>query len=464
MGGIFGVFNPSPTDAADLVYLGLYALQHRGQESAGMAVSDTKRIQVMKGAGLVSQRFDDDGLARLRGGIGLGHVRYSAAGATDPVNTQPLYVASSHGDIAVACSGRLTNGRALRRRLLRAGAVFQTAIDAEVIINLIAQQSGVPLEEAVLGAVQQGIGGYTLGVMTNDRLIGVRDPLGIRPLSIGRQDDTWFLTSESSALDTVGAQLVRDLVPGEIVVIDEKGPRTHHIMAAPRQALCVFEYIYFARTDSVIAGKTVHEVRKEIGRMLARQHPIEADLVVPAPDSAISATLGYAEEAGIPFDVSLAKNRYVGRTFIQPTERMRQVGVRIKLNPIRESVRGRRVILVDDSIVRGTTSAKMIEILRNAGASEVHMAVASPPFSHPCHYGIDVPNPDQLIASHRTVEEVRRLIGADTLTYLSFESLYKAVGMAGDALCAACFGAGYPTEIPDESNGNAPGGEGTVPK
>ncbi len=447
MCGIFGVFAPQTTDAADLTYLGLYALQHRGQESAGMVVSDGSRMRIHKGMGLASQVFDDHALAKLRGGISIGHVRYSTTGATHLVNAQPLQVFSHHGQIALAHNGNLTNTQRLRKRLLDTGATFQTTTDSEVIINLIAGESDVGLEEAVKCSVTQIVGGYTVVLMTNDRLIGIRDPLGIRPLSLGRKGDAWFLSSESCAFDTVGGELVRDVEPGEMVVIDKEGLRTQHFAPRRKDAFCVFEYIYFARPDSIIGGKTVHEVRKEIGRRLARQRPIDADLVIPAPDSALSAALGYAEESGIPFDVALAKNRYVGRTFIQPTQSMRRVGVQIKLNPIKEIVRGRRVILVDDSIVRGTTSAKTIQLLRDAGAAEVHMMVASPPFSHPCHYGIDVPTSDELIASHRSVGEICQVIGADTLTYLEMDSLYQAVGITGERLCTACFDGRYPTEI-----------------
>lgn len=447
MCGIFGVFAPSSTDAADLTYLGLYALQHRGQESAGIAVSDGTHMRVHKGMGLASQVFDDEVLSRLPGGISVGHVRYSTTGATHLANAQPLQVFSQHGQIALAHNGNLTNTSRLRRKLLDMGSSFQTTTDSEVIINLIAGESDVSLEEAVLRSVRQIVGGYTVAVISNDRLIGIRDPLGIRPLSLGRKGDAWFLASESCAFDTIGGELVRDVEPGEMVTIDENGVRSERFAPHRKDAFCVFEYIYFARPDSVIGGKTVHEVRKEIGRRLARQRPIEADLVIPAPDSALSAALGYSEETGIPFDVGLAKNRYVGRTFIQPTQSMRRIGVQIKLNPIKEIIKGRRVILVDDSIVRGTTSGKTIELLRSAGASGVHMVVASPPFSHPCHYGIDVPTSDELIASQRSVDEICRVIGADSLTYLEFDSLYQAVGITGEKLCTACFGGGYPTEI-----------------
>jgi len=450
MCGVFGVFSTSPVEAADLTYLGLYALQHRGQESAGMVVSDGKTMRIHKGMGLVSQVFDDDALKALPGRISVGHVRYSTTGAAHVANAQPLMCLSRHGQVALAHNGNLTNTNLLRRELLDAGLVFQTTTDSELILHLLAVQADVSFEEAARRAAENLVGSYAVCAMTNQCLIGIRDPLGIRPLAIGRSQEAWFLASESCAFDTVGATLVRDVAPGEMVVIDEQGLRSVRFAQKSREAMCVFEYIYFARADSVIDGRTVHEVRKEIGRRLAQKIRIKADVVIAAPDSASSAALGFAETSGIPFDVGLAKNRYVGRTFIQPTPAMRRMGVHIKLNPIVETLRGKKVILVDDSIVRGTTSKRMIQLLKEAGAKEVHMVVASPPFLHPCLYGIDVPNSDELIAAGRTIDEVCRLIGADSLTYLDFESLYEAIGISGERLCSACFGAPYPTPVEDE--------------
>lgn len=449
MCGIFGMFSASPVEAADLTYLGLYALQHRGQESAGMVVSDGKTMRIHKGMGLVSQVFDDHALRSLPGRISVGHVRYATTGAAHVANAQPLMCLSRHGQVALAHNGNLTNTNLLRRELLDAGLVFQTTTDSEVILQLLAVEADLPLEEAAMRAAQRLAGSYAVCAITNDKLIGMRDPLGIRPLAVGRSKDAWFLASESCAFDTVGATLVRDVAPGEMVVIDEEGLHSYRFAEGSREAMCVFEYIYFARADSVIDGKTVHETRKEIGRRLAQKVRIDADVVIAAPDSASSAALGFAETSGIPFDVGLAKNRYVGRTFIQPTPAMRRMGVHIKLNPIVETLQGKRVILIDDSIVRGTTSRRMIQLLKEAGATEVHMVVASPPFLHPCVYGIDVPSSDELIAAGRTTDEVCRLIGADSLHYLDFESLYEAVGIPGERLCAACFGAPYPTSIED---------------
>lgn len=444
MCGVFGVYGG---EAAELTYLGLYALQHRGQESAGIAVSDGRRIRIHKGMGLVSRVFGEGELSSLKGKIAVGHVRYATTGAAHVANAQPLVSLSAHGQLALAHNGNLTNTHLLRAELFGAGSVFQTTTDSEVILHLIARALSHSLEEAIVEATRRLVGAYALVVMGTDRLIGLRDPLGIRPLVIGRNGSSWFLASESCAFDAVGAELVRDVQPGEMVVIDEEGLRTRRFAPGAREAFCVFEYVYFARSDSVIDGRTVHEVRKEIGRELARQNPIDADVVVPAPDSAVSAALGYSEASGIPFDIALAKNRYVGRTFIRPTQAMREAGVRMKLNPIDASIRGRRVILIDDSIVRGTTSGKMIELLRRSGAREVHMVVASPPFSHPCYFGIDVPTTGELIASERSVDEICRIIGADSLTYLSFESLYRAVGIDGGKLCTACFGGGYPVAV-----------------
>lgn len=448
MCGVFGMYG-SQDGATLMTYLGLYALQHRGQESAGIVVSDGKKMRSHKGMGLVSQVFDDEVLAALPGRASIGHVRYTTAGAAHIVNAQPLMAVSRHGPIALAQSGSLTNANLLRGELLQRGFSFQTTTDSEVVLGLVAAHDGPSLEAALRHAAQQLTGAFALCAMSHDRLIGLRDPLGIRPLVIGRSDDAWFLASESCAFDTVGAELVRDVRPGEMVIIDGDGLRSEQFAPGSREAFCVFEFIYFARPDSIISGKTVHEVRKEIGRRLAKQAAIDADVVIPAPESAASAALGYAEATGIAYDVALAKNRYVGRTFIRPTKTLRRMGVHIKLNPIAASLKGKRVILVDDSIVRGTTSRKTIELLKEAGAREVHMAVASPPFSHPCHYGIDVPSADELIASGRSLDEVRRLIGADSLHYLDVESLYEAIGLSGGTLCTACFGGGYPTSTQD---------------
>lgn len=451
MSGVFGVFVPGQNTAAELTYLGLYALQHRGQESAGMTVCDGDRIRVHKRMGLVSQVFDDETLASLPGSMALGHARYAVAGMPHIANAQPLLALSRLGQISIAHNGNLTNAAVLREELMREGALFQTSTDSEVILNLIAHHEGSSFEEAIAEAVKKLVGACSLVAMSTTQLIGYRDPLGNRPLSVGRLDDGFVTASETCAFSTIGAELIRDVKPGEMVVIDANGIRSVQVMTPKREAFCVFEYIYFARPDSELFDRNVHLVRKAIGHILAQEHPVEADVVMATPDSGISAAMGYAEEAGIHYEVGLIKNRYVGRTFIQPTQAMRQLGVRIKLNPIRQVLDGKSVVLLDDSIVRGNTTANAIAMLRDSGAKEVHMVVASPPFLHPCHYGIDVPAPDQLIASQRTVEEIRQQIGADTLHYLSFDGLYAAVGMAEESLCTACFSGNYPTEVSEET-------------
>ena len=392
--------------------------------------------------------FDEASLKGLPGRVSVGHVRHAERGAPSAADAQPLVGLLRHGQLALAHDGSVVNAGALRRELLEAGVVFQTETSAEVILHLIAAEAGVSLEEAICRAARRLVGSYAIGIVGQGRLIGIRDPLGIRPLAVGRSGDAWFVASELCAFDAAGAELVRDVAPGEMVVIDEEGLRSLRFAEGAREAMCVFEFIYFARPDSVIDGKTVHEVRKEIGRRLAREGGHRGGRGHRRARLGLFCRgLGFAETAGIPFDVGLANNRYVGRTFIQPTPAMRRRGVHIKHNPIVETLRGKRVILVDDSIVRGTTSRRMIRLLKEAGAKEVHMVVASPPFSHPCHYGIDVPSSDQLIAAGRSVNEVCRLIGADSLHYLDFESLYQAVGVDGRRFCAACFGAPYPTPV-----------------
>ncbi|MGI6611495.1 MAG: amidophosphoribosyltransferase [Limnochordia bacterium] len=446
MCGVIGFFSPEGNEGAETAYLGLYALQHRGQESAGLAVSDGRRIRIRKGMGLVTQVLTDDIVAQMPGSISIGHVRYSKAGEPHVANAQPLLGFTQHGQLALAHDGNLINAPSLRQQLQLEGSVLQTTTDSELILNLIARHPGDPFEEAVVGAISSLRGAFSVVLMTNKQLIGFRDHAGIRPLSIGRQGSATILASESAAFDTIGAEPVRDVAPGELVVVDAQGIHSRQLEQA-QPAFCVFEYIYFARPDSYLGARNVHLVRKAIGRELARETCIAADLVIPAPDSGTSAALGYAEESGLPFDFGLMKNRYVGRTFIQPTPALRQKGVRIKLNPVSALLKNKRVIVVDDSIVRGTTSGKTVEMVRDAGAREVHMVIASPPFMHACHYGIDIASADDLIAAHRTQEQVRQLIGADSLHYLSITGLYKAVQVAGEELCTACFTAKYPVGV-----------------
>lgn len=449
--GVFGVYSTQEeTNAADLIYMGLYALQHRGQESAGMVVSDGQGMKAHRGMGLVSQVFDRDSICRLPGRTGIGHVRYSTTGASYPINTQPLMGRCSRGFLAVAHNGNLVNTTALGRELVEKGSIFQTTTDTEVILNLLAGFSKVPLDEAVVQTAEKLSGAFSLVIISGDTLIGVRDPYGMRPLCLGKLDDIYILSSESCAFTSLGAKFVRDVRPGEILVINREGVHSHNLKPAEKKALCVFEYIYFARPDSVIDGLNVHQVRKELGRQLAKEFSGEADVVVPVPDTGISTALGFSEAAGIPYDIGLIKNTYVGRTFIQPRQEMRDLGVRIKLSPVEKVVSNRRVVIIDDTIVRGTTSANIIHLLREAGAREVHMCISSPPITHPCYYGIDTSVRKELIASDHTVEEIRRFIGVDTLTYLSVAGLQKAVQQ--DLHCLACFGREYPISIsPDDS-------------
>lgn len=452
--GVFGIFSTDPDfDAAGDTYLGLYALQHRGQESAGMVVSDGETLRLHKEMGLVASVFDDEILKKLPGPIAIGHVRYSTTGASRLENAQPLLSHTAHGLMAVAHNGNLANAEKLRQRLLGTGSVFQSTTDSEVIINLIASYGQDSLERAVVKCAQELRGGYSVLLMTKDRLIGFRDAYGIRPLCLGRLGEAYVMASESCALETLGAEYIREIRAGEVVMVDKNGLMSIQAVQKERDAFCVFEYIYFARPDTDFEDRNVHLVRKDIGRQLAREYPVEADVVIPAPDSGIPAAIGYSEESGIPLDIGLIKNRYIGRTFIQPTQAMRQRSVKIKLNPIEKVVKGKRVVLIDDSIVRGTTSQKIVKMLRDAGATEVHMRVASPPYLHSCYYGIDTAARQELIAYARSVEEIRQQIGADSLGYLSQDGLEKAVDIPMNRLCTACFTGLYPTEVPEEVAG-----------
>ncbi len=451
--GVFGIYSPK-LDVARLCYYGLYALQHRGQESAGIAVSDGCAIQLYKNMGLVSEVFDEDTLKKYTGKMAIGHVRYSTTGDSSIINAQPLLFEYLQGQVALAHNGNLTNAKNWRSNLQMTGSVFQTSSDTEIFVNLIARYSQSPIEESLIKCMIDLKGAYSLIVMTNDKLVGVRDPHGIRPLCLGRLgDDGYVLASESCALDVVGAEFVRDIEPGEIIIIDEQNIRSFKVPNGHKKALCSFEYIYLARPDSVIDGKSVGVVRRKMGGILADESNIKADLIVPVPDSGIAAAFGYADKSGIPLAEALMKNRYVGRTFIKPTQQLREVGVRLKLNPIREVVKGKDVILVDDSIVRGTTSRQLISLLKNAGANKVHLAISSPPVLYSCFYGIDTAAREELIASKKSVEEIRKHTGADSLTYLSIEGLLKALDNREEGFCTACFDGNYPVEIPNERGG-----------
>lgn len=448
--GVFGIFMNHPdldTDAARTTFYGLYALQHRGQESAGIAVSNGHSIQLHKGMGLVSDVVKPRHIDQLKGNIAVGHVRYSTTGGSALVNAQPLVFHYLNGMVALAHNGNLTNTVALRRRLATYGSVFQTTTDTEIIANLLARYSQDKLEDALAKCMIDIKGAFALVIMTEDRLVGVRDPMGIRPLCLGSLDGDYVLASESAALDTVGAKFIRDINPGEIVVIDKDGLRSLQVGNSPREAHCIFEYIYFARPDSTLDGINVNRARRELGKQLARECKIDADLIIAVPDSGTASALGYSEQSGLPFEEGLMKNRYVGRTFIQPTQQMRELGVRLKLNAVPDVVAGKRVIMVDDSIVRGTTSKKIVQMLRAAGATEVHMLVASPPTKFSCYYGIDTSQREELIANTMDNDQIRDFIGADSLHYISMEGMFKALKNENNIYCAACFSGDYPAGV-----------------
>jgi len=445
--GVFGIFMNNPetsTDAARTTFYGLYALQHRGQESAGIAVSDGHKIDLHKGMGLAADVIKSHHIKRLEGNIAVGHVRYSTTGGSALVNAQPLVFHYLKGMVALAHNGNLVNTVELKKRLETYGSVFQTTTDTEVVANLLARYSQDTMEDALAKCMIDIKGAFALLIMTEDRLVGVRDQMGIRPLCIGKLNGDYLMASESAAPEQVGAEFVRDVSPGEIVVIDKNGLRSLQVIKSPRKAHCIFEYIYLARPDSTIDGLNVNRVRRELGKQLARECPVDADMVISVPDSGTASALGYAEESGLPFEEGLMKNRYVGRTFIQPTQQMRELGVRLKLNAVGEVVAGKRVVMIDDSIVRGTTSKKIVQMLRKVGAKEVHVIIASPPTRYPCYYGIDTSRREELIASNMDVKQIREFIGADSLHYVSMEGMFAAMKSDADIFCAACFNGDYP--------------------
>ncbi len=452
--GLFGVYDNDDLDVSRLTYLGLYAVQHRGQEGCGMAVNDNGNIHGHKGLGLVPDVFTDRVLDRLSGKIAIGHTRYSTTGANSVENCQPLIVNYKNSRMALAHNGNLINAIALRRELEDRGGVFQTSTDSEVIANLISryrlQSDSI---EVVLAETMKAIqGSFAIVMMTPKRLIGMRDPLGIRPLCIGRLDNSYVLASETCALDTVGARFIRDVMPGEIVLIGENGISSVQVMEQPRK-LCVFEHIYFARPDSFIDGASVYHSRIESGKRLALDHPVEADLVIGVPDSGLTAAIGFSRASGIPYGEGLIKNRYIGRTFIQPQQKQREQSVHIKYNALRDEIAGKRLVMIDDSIVRGTTSRNLVAMLKDAGATEVHMRISSPPVRFPCHFGIDIASRSQLIAASHSVEEIRRYLGADSLGYLSVEGLLTCPhDKQGGGYCAGCFTGEYPLSVPEEAD------------
>jgi amidophosphoribosyltransferase len=444
--GLFGIFGHP--EAAHITYLGLYAQQHRGQESAGIVSSDGERLRIEKGMGLVNDIFTDDRLALLLGDRAMGHVRYSTAGDTVAANAQPYLIECHRGPIAVGHNGNLVNAAILRHELEAAGSIFQSTSDTEVILHLYARSHRERLEDAIAASLSKVMGAFSLLFLTNDALVAARDPWGFRPLVLGRLNGAPVVCSETCALDLIDAEYVRDIEPGELVIADRDGVRSYHPFPPEPVSQCVFEHIYFARPDSQVFGRNVLSSRLLLGRQLAREAPADADIVVPVPDSGMGAALGFAQESGLPFEWGLIRNHYVGRTFIEPTQSIRSFGVKIKLNPVRSILEGRRVVLIDDSIVRGTTSRKIVGMVRAAGAREVHLRISSPPTTGPCHYGIDTPRRSELIASHQTVEEIRTYVAADSLAYMSHEGLLKAVSdPEGKRHCTACFSGRYPVAV-----------------
>ncbi len=452
--GVFGIHNHP--DASAAAALGLHALQHRGQEACGIVSYDGVHFHSHRALGLVGDNFGtEDVIKRMPGRLSLGHVRYATTGDTVMRNVQPLFADLALGGVAIAHNGNLTNALTIRKALVQRGAIFQSTSDTETIIHLIATSSHTTIVERLIDAMRQLEGAYSLVAITRSKLIGMRDPYGVRPLVLGRLGDSMILSSETCALDIIGADFVRDVDPGEIVVVDEDGLRSVRPFVAMPNRFCVFEYIYFARPDSTLAGQNVYAVRRQIGVELARESPVSADLVVPVPDSGVPSAIGFAEEAGIPFELGIIRNHYVGRTFIEPKDRIRHLGVKLKHNANVTRLKGKRIVLVDDSIVRGTTSIKIVEMVRSAGAMEVHMRISSPPTTNSCFYGIDTPEKKELLASSRNVEEMAKYIGVDSLAYVSLDGLYRAVGEAGrnpdhPQYCDACFTGDYPIRLIDQ--------------
>ncbi|KEO81543.1 amidophosphoribosyltransferase [Tumebacillus flagellatus] len=446
--GVFGIFGHE--NAAELTYYALVALQHRGQESAGIATVDGMKLYHQKGMGLVAEAIPTASMERLgKGHAGIGHVRYSTTGVSQLINAQPLVFNFIRGNLALAHNGNLVNAHQLRQFLERRGAIFQSTSDTEVVAHLIARADSNDVQESIKEALSIVKGAYAFVILTDDKLYAMRDANGLRPMVLGKVGDAYCVSSESCAFDTIGAKFIRDIEPGEMLVISKDGVESHRFAGQAKKALCTFEYIYFARPDSDIDGYNVHHVRKDFGRLLYQEHPVEADVVIGVPDSSISSAIGYAEESGIPYEIGLIKNRYIGRTFIQPSQELRARGVRLKLNAVRKIVEGKRVVLIDDSIVRGTTSGRIVTMLREAGAVQVHVRIASPPVTHSCFYGIDTSAKEELIASRKSVEEIREYIGADSLAYLSESNMMRAFGIEGSdhGHCNACFNGKYPTEI-----------------
>ena len=443
--GVFGVFGHD--EASKLAYLGLYALQHRGQESAGIVSTDGSDLHLHRAMGEVEEIFTNSVLAKLRGNLAIGHTRYSTAGDKALLNAQPIMIDCNKGKVALGHNGNLTNAAEWRRKLEHRGSIFQTNSDTEVIVHLLARSQARNLPAALGDALNQVEGAYSLLVLTTDELIAVRDPRGFRPLNLGKLGDAWLVASETCAFDLLNAQYVREIEPGEMLRITRSGLESIHFAPEKPHQQCIFEHVYFARPDSIIFGRSVNESREALGRTLAREHPVDADIVVPVPDSGVPAAVGYALESGIPFRMGLIRNHYIGRTFIEPSQAIRNFGVKLKLNPVHSLIKDKRVVLVDDSIVRGTTSRKIVRMVREAGAREVHMRISCPPTISPCYYGVDTPTREELIASASTPEEICKFIGADSLGYVSLDGLKRAVNDTKGSYCTACYTGVYPTDL-----------------
>ena len=444
--GVFGIFGHP--EAANMTYLGLYALQHRGQESAGIAASDGKVVRLSRAMGYVAEVFDSRTLSELPGSLAIGHVRYSTAGESRVANAQPFLIDCAHGQMAICHNGNLVNAIELRDQLVSQGSIFQSSTDTEVIMHLYARSKAASVEESVVDAVSQVQGAFSLAMMTHDRMIAVRDPHGFRPLALGRLGDAVVVSSETCAMDLIGATYIRDVEPGEILVASADGLRSIKPFAPAHIAQCVFEHVYFSRPDSYVFGKSVNEVRTDLGRILAREQPVDADVVVPVPDSGVCAAMGYAEQSKIPLRMGLIRNHYVGRTFIQPQSAIRHFGVKVKLNPVRSILEGKRVILVDDSIVRGTTSRKIVKMVKAAGAAEVHVRISCPPTISPCFYGVDTPRRSELIAATHTLDEITTYLNADSVGYLSHDGMLSALGSERGQYCSSCYTGHYPVSFP----------------
>ncbi len=444
--GIFGI--TGTRNAAALTYLGLYALQHRGQESCGIAASNGKITHLIKGMGKVDEVFpSQEQLKKLKGRIAIGHNRYSTTGSSSTTNIQPLLIKYKNGLLALGHNGNLTNYKSLRRKMESSGSIFSTTSDSEIILHLVAKSRQKRIEKALVEALRKVTGAYSLLMLSGENLLAARDPVGVRPLALGKLRKSWVVASETCAFDIIGAKYIRDIEPGEIIVANGRGVKSLRFLPERKHAFCIFEYIYFSRPDSIIYRMNVDKIRRRLGRRLAYEHPVDADIIISVPDSSNTAALGFSEATEIPFEIALIRNHYVGRTFIQPEQKIRDLDVKIKFNPIRGVLKNKRIVIVDDSIVRGTTSRKLVKMLRDAGAKEVHMRISSPPIKYPCFYGIDMPTKKELIGSKRSVESIRRYLGVDSLGYLSLEGMLSLPALPHEGFCHACFSGKYPIKV-----------------